>query len=268
MPEQLEDFNDYFILYKQTGKEQYFNEFLYFYEPVLNHHVEQFAKKYHLDENRQDDLKQIFSFLLWEEMQTYNSDIPLLQIMKFKVTKEWHSYVRTCCGNISVNSHNSYLVMRKVAFLFAEYSHELPFDDVIAKISEETHISQKTVRRYVLLSDSFQTMDNIDIHNSENENLLTSLCENICTDLFPKELYSDKELQKVLKDILKTLKPKDKLLVKMTLGINTDNFTVKEKKSFCEVALMIDMTTDGARKRLSKILSDLKQKLLDVFYKL
>ena len=123
MPEQLEDFNDYFILYKQTRNEQYFNEFLYFYEPALNRHVEQFAKKYHLDENRQDDLKQIFSFLLWKEMQTYNSDIPLLQIMKFKVTKEWHSYVRTCCGNISVNSHNSYLVMRKVAFLFTQYSH-------------------------------------------------------------------------------------------------------------------------------------------------
>ena len=77
-------------------------------------------------------------------------------------------------------------------------------------------------------------------------------------------MYSDKELQEILKEILKTLKPKDKMLVEMTLGIDTDSFTVKEKKSLCEVALMIGMTTDGARKRLSKILSDLKQKLSDV----
>ena len=34
VPIRLANLNDYFVRYKETKDEKYFNEFLYFYEPV------------------------------------------------------------------------------------------------------------------------------------------------------------------------------------------------------------------------------------------
>lgn len=79
--------NDYFVRYKETNYEKYFNEFLYFYEPVLNRNAQLFITKYGLDSNRIDDLKQIFSSLLWCELQSYDSDIPLLQLINIKFSR-------------------------------------------------------------------------------------------------------------------------------------------------------------------------------------
>ena len=101
--------NDYFVRYKETNYEKYFNEFLYFYEPVLNRNARLFIKKYSLDSNRIDDLKQIFISLLWSELQSYDSDIPLLQLIKYKVLKTWHEYVRTVCGSHPSNHQKYYL---------------------------------------------------------------------------------------------------------------------------------------------------------------
>ena len=71
VPIRLANLNDYFVRYKETNYEKYFNEFLYFYEPVLNRNARLFIKKYSLDSNRIDDLKQIFSSLLWSEPVSY-----------------------------------------------------------------------------------------------------------------------------------------------------------------------------------------------------
>ena len=106
VPIRLANFNDYFIRYKETKDEKYFNEFLYFYEPVLNRNTQLFIKKYGLDSNRIDDLKQIFSSLLWCEMQNYDSDIPLLQVIRYKLLKVWHEYVRSACGNVHIDNNN------------------------------------------------------------------------------------------------------------------------------------------------------------------
>lgn len=61
-PIKLANLNDYFTRYRETKDEKYFNEFLYYYEPVLNRNARLFIKKYSLDSNRIDDLKQIFIF--------------------------------------------------------------------------------------------------------------------------------------------------------------------------------------------------------------
>ena len=80
----LNDWNEYFVRYRETGEIKYYNEFLYFYEPVLDKRVDEFIHRFELEEYRAEDLKQIFSSLLWEELQTYDSEIPLLQLIRFK----------------------------------------------------------------------------------------------------------------------------------------------------------------------------------------
>ena len=82
-PEKLDDFNDYFTRYIQTKNIMYFNEFLHFYESILNTKADKYIKKNSLEQNRLADLKQIFASLLWDELQRYTADekLPLLQIM-------------------------------------------------------------------------------------------------------------------------------------------------------------------------------------------
>ena len=95
-PDRL-DWNEYFDRYKESGEIKYFKEFLHYYEPYLDRKVNRFIKRYELEDYRAEDLKQIFSFLLWEELQGYNSEIPLLQLIKYKVQAAWQEYIRVNC---------------------------------------------------------------------------------------------------------------------------------------------------------------------------
>ena len=63
-------------------------------------------------------MKQIFSFLLWEELQGYDSEIPLLQLIKYKVQAAWQEYVRVNCGNFQVDTRHQYLLLKKTAYLY------------------------------------------------------------------------------------------------------------------------------------------------------
>ena len=105
-PVRLEDWNDYFVKYKDSREIKFYNEFLHFYEPVLESKARKFIRRFELEEYRLDDLKQIFSVILWKELQNYDSDIPLLQLIKYKVRSAWHEYVRINCGNFQPDNHN------------------------------------------------------------------------------------------------------------------------------------------------------------------
>ena len=89
-PTRLDDFNDYFLQYLKTNDSKYFNEFLHFYEPILNRKATEFIEHNHIEEYRLPDLKQIFVSLLWDELQRYTADekLPLLQIMKYNGSRE------------------------------------------------------------------------------------------------------------------------------------------------------------------------------------
>lgn len=174
VPIRLDNLNDYFIRYKETRNEKYFNEFLYFYEPVLNRNTQLFIKKYGLDGNRIDDLKQIFSSMLWSELQSYDSDIPLLQLIKYKVLKAWQEYVRTVCGNVHIDNYNQYKNLRKVALLYSRQPNDKPLEEAVTDIANELNISKNTVRNCMIASTQFKQNNNLDIHNQNNENHLNS----------------------------------------------------------------------------------------------
>ena len=112
------DWNEYFIRFQVNQEIQYYREFLHFYEPVLDRKVDRFIKRFELDNYRAEDLKQIFSVILWQELQNYDSDIPLLQLIKYKVRSAWHKYVRINCGNFQPDTHNQYMILKKIARLY------------------------------------------------------------------------------------------------------------------------------------------------------
>lgn len=262
VPIRLDNLNDYFTRYRETRNEKYFNEFLYFYEPVLNRNAQLFITKYGLDSNRIDDLKQIFSSLLWCELQSYDSDIPLLQLIKYKVLKVWHEYVRTVCGNVHIDNNNLYQNLRKVALLHSQQPKSKPLEKVIADIAKELNISENTVRNCIITSTQFKQNSNLDIQNQDNENYLSfSITDVEINTLSPEDIYFKNEQREKLKTALSKLKPQDLRLIELVFGICPNCLKSKEKITIREASLRVDLTAEGAEKRLKKILKRLKEDL-------
>lgn len=260
VPIRLANLNDYFTRYRETKEEKYFNEFLYFYEPVLNRNAQLFMMKYGLDSNRIDDLKQIFSSLLWSELQNYDSDIPLLLLIKYKALKAWHEYVRTVCGNVHINNDNLYQNLRKATLLHSQQPKSKPLKKVIADIAKKLNISENTVQNCIITSTRFKQNSNLDIYNRDNENYFNLSITDIEIDtLSPEEIYFKNEQQEELKTALSKLKPQDLRLIELVFGICPDCLKNKEKMTIREASLRVGLTVEGAEKRLKKILKRLKE---------
>lgn len=262
VPIRLTNSSDYFTRYRETKDEKYFNEFIYFYEPVLNRNARLFIKKYGLDSRRIDDLKQIFSSLLWSELQSYDSDIPLLLLIKYKVLRAWHKYVRTVCGNVHIDNDNLYQNLRKVALLYSQQTNDNPLEETITDIAKELNISENTVHKCIITSTQFKQNNNLDIHNQDNENYFSSSIADVEIDtLSPEEIYFKNEQREKLKNALSKLKPQDLRLIELVFGICSDCLKSKKKITIREASLRVGLTAEGAEKRLKKILKQLKEEL-------
>ena len=261
-PVRYENLNDYFMRYKETHDVKYFNEFLYFYETTLERNICNFCQKYGLDDNRKEDLKQIFAALLWEELQGYDSDIPLLQIIKFKVLKAWHEYVRTNCGNVSIENSNQYATLRKVAALYYQQPKDKPLDDIVKEIATELNISENNVRRYIITSSRFKQEFNLDIHNQANECEFNSLITDKDTStLSPETIYFINRRREELHSAHNELSDKDKMLIELIYGICPDCLGNKERKTLREASLLVGLTESGAEQKVKNILKKLKKAL-------
>ena len=262
IPTKFDNLNDYFTRYRETKDEKYFNEFLYYYEPVLNRNAQLFIKKYSLDSNRIDDLKQIFSSLLWSELQSYDSDIPLMQLIKYKALKAWHKYVRTVCGNVHINNDNLYQNLRKAALLYSQQSNDKPLEEAVTDIANELNISKDTVRNCIIASTQFKQNSNLDIHNKDNENyFISSITDTEIDTLSSKDIYFKNEQREKLRTALSKLKPQDLRLTELVFGICPDCLKNKEKITIREASLRVGLTAEGAEKKIKKILEQLKEEL-------
>ena len=223
-PEKLDDFNDYFTRYIQTKDIRYFNEFLHFYEPILNIKGDKYIKKNNLEQNRLADLKQIFASLLWTELQDYdiNNSLPLLQIIKFKLTKSWDEYVRTSCGTITIDRENRYRNLNAVMKHYRMQSSERTLDEKVKNISKELQISEKTVRDYLDTSKVFKYSDDIsDERGFANEEDIS---------LLPEANITSKSNAELIKSEIQKLSPIEKRLLELTGGINFDSLDTTEKR--------------------------------------
>lgn len=195
-------------------------------------------------------------------MQNYNSDMPLLQLIKYKILRAWHEYVRTVCGNVHINNDNLYQNLRKVALLYSQQPNDKPLEEAVTDIANELNISKNTVRSCIIASTQFKQNNNLDIHNKDNENYFISSITDIEIDtLSPEEIYFKNEQQEELKTALSKLKPQDLRLIELVFGICPNCLKSKEKTTIRKASLIVGMTAEGAEKRLKKILRRLIENL-------
>lgn len=249
----LDDFNDYFLQYLKTNDSKYFNEFLHFYEPILNRKATEFIKCNHIEEYRLPDLKQIFVSLLWDELQKYTAEekIPMLQIMKYKTQKAWLEYVRTDCGITNIESKNAHNNLRKVTSLYFKMKDTKPFDEIVKEISEQLHLSENIVIEYI--ETALATKYSGNIESFEIEDITAS-----------EDIVFDNYKSKQIKEAIKTLSPIERRLLELTTGINFDTFETTEKLSYNKTALLLGITESAVQKKRKRIIEKLKRILENI----
>lgn len=252
-PNRLDDFNDYFLQYLKTNDSKYFNEFLHFYEPVLNRKAAEFIEQNHIEEYRLPDLKQIFVSLLWDELQRYTADenLPLLQIMKYKTHKAWIEYMRTDCGITKIESKNAHNNLRKVTSLYFKIKDTKPFDEIVKEISEQLHLPENAVIEYIetaLATKYSEKREPIEI-----EDITAS--EDFLLDNYKSEQ---------IKEATKALTPIERRLLELTTGINFDTFETKGNLSYNKTALLLGMTESAVQKKRKRIIEKLKRILENI----
>lgn len=259
-PERL-DWNEYFIRFKETGDIKFYREFLHFYEPVLNRKIVRFIDKYELEDFRAEDLKQIFSFLLWEELQNYDSEIPLLQLIKYKVQSAWQEYVRVNCGNFQVDNRHQYLLLKKIAYLYyLRKDKEEPLSQIISEISKELNLTEESVEEFIIAVSTFKPKYNADFYASdEDDDYYSSAVDSVNNNLDTERIYFQLCEQEKLINALAELKKPEKLLIEYVYGICPNCLKNKEKKTLREASLLLDLTEDGAEKKLKKVLEKLRK---------
>ena len=236
-PERL-DWNGYFVRYKESGEIKYFKEFLHFYEPYLDRKANRFISRYELEDYRAEDLKQIFVAVLWEELQTYDSEMPLLQLIKYKVMAAWHDYVRINCGNFKLDNRHQYAVLKKIAYLYYQKAEKnKPLSQIISEISDEMDLTEESIENNLIALTNFKPKYNADFYGSdEDDDYYSSAVDSVDNILDTERLYFKLSRQEKLLNALAKLNKKDKMLIEY-------------------------VTEDGAQKKLKSILKKLKKRL-------
>ena len=261
-PERL-DWNEYFVRYKEDGEIKNFKEFLHFYEPYLDRKVNRFIKQYELEDYRAEDLKQIFVTVLWEELQAYDSEIPLLQLIKYDVLSAWHDYVRINCGNFTLDNQHQYALLKKIAYLYyRKKERNKPLSQIISEIAEEMNLTEDSIENYLVAVTTFKPKYNADFYGSdEDEDYYSSAVDSAENNLDTERIYFKLIHQEKLLNALSQLNKKDQLLIEYVYGICPQCLKNKERKTIRQASLLLGLTEDGAQKKLKSILKKLKKRL-------
>ena len=216
-----------------------------------------------MEDYRAEDLKQIFVTVLWEELQAYDSDMPLLQLIKYKVMAAWHDYVRINCGNFKPDNRHQYALLKKIAYLYYQKTEKnKPLSQIISEISDEMDLSEESIENYLIAVTNFKPKYNADFYGSdEDEDYYSSAVNSAENALDTERLYFKLSQQETLLNALAKLNKKDRLLIECVYGICPQCLKNKERKSIRQASLLLGLTEDGAQKKLKSILKKLKKNL-------
>ena len=261
-PVKLSDWNEYFVRFRETGDIRYYNEFLHFYEPVLDERARAFIRRFELEEYRAEDLKQIFSSLLWEELQTYDSEIPLLQLIRFKALNAWHEYVRVNCGNFQPDNRNQYQLLRKIARLYYQKSDgSKTVTEIIAEIAAELNLTEKSVEDYIIAVAGFKPKYNAEFYADDDEEYNASAIDSVADRYTTEDWFFRLQQKEKLIDALADLTVTEQKLIENRFGICLSCLMNLPKSTMSASSMALGLTESGAEKKLKAILKKLRKAL-------
>ena len=231
---------------------------------MLDRKIGRVIEHYELEDYRAEDLKQIFSFLLWEELQSYDSELPLLQLIKYKVQAAWQEYVRVNCGNFQVDNRHQYLLLKKIAYLYYQKKDNNSLSEIIPEIAAELEITEENVEEYIIAVSTFKPKYNADYYaNDDEDGFYSSAVDSVANVLDTEALYFKLLRQEKLNIALADLRKPDRLLIEYVYGICPKCLKNKDKKTLREASMLLGLTEDGAEKKLKNILNKLKKNMVN-----
>ncbi len=272
-PEKFRNPNEYFVRYAQTRDIELFHAFLHYHEPVLNKYSSRFMLLYDVYVEYQADLKQIYAYIVWEAMQTYdpNDPIVLLQKIRYTVLGSWHEFLRTVCGTVTVSTRGAFKNLRQVSLLYFEKCETMTDEELAKEIAEELELTPKTVWELILTAQEFKYPLSLDADPPENalvaaeDNVPVTLRSRLPSSPDAEEGYIQRELRRRLRGALKTLGPKDFRLVELNLGIclNCYQDLRDGPRSYNEIALELGYAGESSvEKRRKYVMNKLRRELI------
>lgn len=200
---------------------------------MLNLRATEFILKYRLEEYRIPDLKQIFVSLLWNKLQKYKADseLPILQIMKYKTSKAWLEYIRTDCGVINIGSENLHRKVRKVAALYFKLKDSKPYDEIVKEISEQLNISKQTVIGCIQTALTFKYSYSI---SSDSDDIFS--IDKSQNDVTTEDIIFDNFKAEQISKAAQSLPPIEFRLLELTTGISLETLEPTQKLSYNKTA--------------------------------
>ncbi len=197
---------------------------------------------------------------MWDELQKYTADseLPLLQIMKYKTTKAWLEYIRTDCGVVNIGSENQHRKVRKVAAMYFKLKDSKSYDELIKEISEQLNISEEKVIEYIQIALTFKYSDIIFSDNGD----IFSINESK-NDLTTEDIIFDNFNAEQIKKASQSLSPIELRLLELTTGISLETLELTEKLSYNKTALLLGMTESAVEKKRKRVIAKFKKLLED-----
>ena len=156
-------------------------------------------------------------------LQSYNSEIPLLQLIKYKVQAAWQEYVRVNCGNFQIDNRHQYLLLKKIAYLYyRKKGKNNSLSEIISEIAAELNLTEESVENYLVAVSTF-----------------SSAVDSVANDLDTEALYFKLLRQEKLNIALADLRKPDRLLVEYVYGICPKCLLNKKRKTLREASLLL-----------------------------
>ena len=253
-PPRLDDFNDYFVKYKTENDGRYIEQFLHYYEGVLNNRVWKFIMNFHLEPDRRDDLKQIFCDVMLEKLPDFSPDdkVVFLQQIKHTVQGEWRNYVRTCCNAAYVDKVGTYDNTRKVARLYYEKEGFVPYDELVNEIADKVNLTARTVDK--LIKDALSARYADDIDGEEMPEI-------------PAPEKEEDFTREEITEALRVLYAVELRILELYAGVDTKTFEMIPPLSYDRIAMMVGYDSKSTiEKKLKEIKAKVKEELLYINY--
>ena len=259
----FDDWNEYFIRFTKGKDDKYFTHFLCRYEAILDGIAGKFIKKFNLDAGRADDLKQLFASVVWTELQQYNpaDELPLLQLVRYKVIAVWHDYVRTCCGETFIDSANAYRLIRNSSYLF--FSADNPRDGIQA-IMNKLKLPEEKAIQVIRSAKQFKYADRIGQDDPDGNQIAAGVVYEYELPPSPsaEDDYWRVERRSSLMEAAAKLSPKEVQIIEQTVGVCFTCLGLLPKKTYEQVALLQGAADASViEKRRKKALAKLREML-------
>jgi len=256
--------NDYIVVHKRTGDEQYLAYFLHQYEALLNIRTEKFCEHYGQLQHFQD-IKQTIVASMVTKLHDYDPTIGanFTQYTELYVTEAVIDYIRQNCGAVSINE-SSFDTLREITAIYYA-DPQASVEERLREIKKQKGYNEEKVHEFLRYGELFRYSESLNDMGIGEENGLIPFAECI-GDVFgdPEYIVLKKLIIEAIAAAVDELSYRDQRLFLHYIGLQRvgDVFADDEPLPKTMIAAHSQIgSVDAVNKRFKQIVRKLKDEL-------